>query len=665
MDIFGNSPILTPIYVEPPFDRSNVVTTSQRKPRTVTGLVDSGAGFSIVQYSDGTTERREDARGVRNNNPGNLTGTLQGALRQGAVAVDHGGNYVFPDQQTGQRAMANFVLNRNSDKTIADMLGVYAPAGAANDPNNTNRLYPGMVNNAGFKLGDTVGALPAAEQQRLLDTMMSIETGQPAPARQLATLRSPGRGNAVRAQGMLEQLSKIDPRMAFGHTAGKSVGGGDGGGFRPQFLGDVPDTATPTLPQALQPGAGRGFQPQFPGDVGTVARTYGRGDGSAELAQRRPASTRGDGRKETDRRQQRSSAAEKARVLGLMGDMGAAETLASTAGEAVQEASTRGGIGKPMNKKERQKWSPESLGLITFGLSLLSGSDVAQATQAGLNTYSTVGKQRDLRKQREAVDRFIEQQSPELQEVLRLVGGDNKAIADLTMQFKELQGEQAKAEALQTQVTEADLTPELAAQVAAAKDPAAEFVKIKEASKKSAAGFDAMQQRHDLVMEQIQVVREMILGGSRLNEATGEIQTRKGMANDANPLDFVMGVTQAIPRTRANDYRKNLDTLRANIGFNELNRLRQMSPTGGALGQVTERELAFLQNVLGDLGVNTRYDTVLRALDNAEASFARMLGAAQADYGTYFVTPRSSPTASGGGAQTIDMGGTSYNVRQN
>lgn len=640
MDIFGYNPIVTPIYVEPAFDRSNVVTTSQRQPRTVTGLIDSGAGFSIVQYSDGTTERREDARGIRNNNPGNLTGTLQGALRQGAVAVDHGGNYVFPDVQTGQRAMANFVLQRNADSSIGDMLSTYAPAGAANDPNNTNRLYPSMVQGAGFNLGDRVGALPAAEQQRLLDTMMGIETGQPAPARQLATLNSPGRGVAKRAMTMLEQV---------------------GAPANPMFrqLG-TPGDALQVDPNAAQAGTAN----QMGSQLGTAGDALQVSPPSANQMFRQ-LGTPGDAL-QVDPAVNKEAAASKARTLGLMGDMGAAETIAGTVGDAVQEASSRGGFAgaKPLPRKEREKWSPESLGLIAFGLSLLGGADMAQATQIGLQTYNTVDDRRSLAKQREAVDKFISEQPPELQEVLRLVGHDNKAIADLTMQFKELQGEQAQAEALQTQITESDLTPEMAAQVAAAKDPAAEFVKIKEASKKSAAGLDAIQQRHDLVMDQIKVVREMILGGSRLNEATGEIKTITGMAKD-NPFDAVMGVTQFFPRTQANDYKKNLDTLLANVGFNELNRLRQMSPTGGALGQVTERELAFLQNVLGDLGVNTRYDTVLRALDNVENSFANMLNAAKADYGTYFVTPRSSPTASGGDAQSFDIDGTSYNVRQN
>ena len=609
MDIFGYNPIVSPIYVEPAFDRSNVVTTSQRQPRTVTGVVDSGDGFTIVQYSDGTTERRAGSRGIRNNNPGNLTGTLQGALRQGAVAVDHGGNYVFPDAQTGQRAMANFVLQRNADSSIGDMLGTYAPAGAANDPNNTNRLYPGMVQGAGFNLGDRVGALPAAEQQRLLDTMMGIETGQPAPARQVATLNSPGRGTAQRGQGVLGQLF------------------GGGGGFRPQFLGDVPSTDG-------YGGGGGG------GAGGISDRATGRIPGAVN----------------------KRAAASKARTLGLMGDMGAAEALADTTADAVQEASTRGGIAKPLNKREREKFSPESLGLIAFGLSLLGGADMAQATQIGLQTYETVDDRRSLAKQREAVDKFIAQQPPELQEVLRVVGGDNKTIADLTMRYKEMQGDQAQAEAIQVQLQEADLTQEMQRRVAAADDPAEELTKVKEDARLAERNAEDMRTTHSRILADINAVRNMI-GGEFYNEETGEIETVQGMSNDGNlfgNLDVLVPVMSAIPRTKAQDYAQRLASLKSNIGFGELQRMRKNSPTGGALGNTSDREVEQLQSVLGAIGTATRYDTVLETLDKMEQVYDDMLRAAETDYSTYFNAPQAT---AGGSTQSFNLDGSQYKVR--
>jgi hypothetical protein len=47
-----------------------------------------------------------------------------------------------------------------------------------------------------------------------------------------------------------------------------------------------------------------------------------------------------------------------------------------------------------------------------------------------------------------------------------------------------------------------------------------------------------------------------------------------------------------------------LGQIKALIGFNELNQMRRASPTGGALGQVSERELAYLQSVVGALDPN-------------------------------------------------------------
>ena len=47
--------------------------------------------------------------------------------------------------------------------------------------------------------------------------------------------------------------------------------------------------------------------------------------------------------------------------------------------------------------------------------------------------------------------------------------------------------------------------------------------------------------------------------------------------------------------------RSRLDSIRANIGFDKLQNMREMSPTGGALGQVSEKELYFLQSTFGSL----------------------------------------------------------------
>lgn len=58
---------------------------------------------------------------------------------------------------------------------------------------------------------------------------------------------------------------------------------------------------------------------------------------------------------------------------------------------------------------------------------------------------------------------------------------------------------------------------------------------------------------------------------------------------------------KAIPGTEAHALSQRLATIKANIGFDRLQQMREASPTGGALGQVSERELGFLQSVMGSL----------------------------------------------------------------
>jgi hypothetical protein len=56
-----------------------------------------------------------------------------------------------------------------------------------------------------------------------------------------------------------------------------------------------------------------------------------------------------------------------------------------------------------------------------------------------------------------------------------------------------------------------------------------------------------------------------------------------------------------VPGTEAKDLQNTLNTIKANIGFDKLQSMRDNSPTGGALGQVSEFENRLLQSVQGSL----------------------------------------------------------------
>lgn len=85
---------------------------------------------------------------------------------------------------------------------------------------------------------------------------------------------------------------------------------------------------------------------------------------------------------------------------------------------------------------------------------------------------------------------------------------------------------------------------------------------------------------------------------------TQEIDRAIGLIDNGGSIAGTTGfgsLAAGIPGTDARSLSGMLDTIKANIGFKELNDMRAASPTGGALGNVTEKELAFLQAVAGKL----------------------------------------------------------------
>lgn len=60
-------------------------------------------------------------------------------------------------------------------------------------------------------------------------------------------------------------------------------------------------------------------------------------------------------------------------------------------------------------------------------------------------------------------------------------------------------------------------------------------------------------------------------------------------------------ILQDVPGTTARDVQGLLTTVKANAGFDQLQAMRDASPTGGALGQVSEMELKQLNSAIGNL----------------------------------------------------------------
>lgn len=75
----------------------------------------------------------------------------------------------------------------------------------------------------------------------------------------------------------------------------------------------------------------------------------------------------------------------------------------------------------------------------------------------------------------------------------------------------------------------------------------------------------------------------------------------------------------------AADFKQLAETIGANIGFDYLNQMRQNSPTGAALGSVTERELSLLRSTAGSIEQSQSPAQLMENLDRLEKQFLEVV----------------------------------------
>lgn len=80
------------------------------------------------------------------------------------------------------------------------------------------------------------------------------------------------------------------------------------------------------------------------------------------------------------------------------------------------------------------------------------------------------------------------------------------------------------------------------------------------------------------------------------------LQSVNELMSQVNPYTVGFGtLIKGVPTTAARSFAAQLETLKASIAFGELTAMREASKTGGALGQVSDKEGQLLQNALGAL----------------------------------------------------------------
>lgn len=155
---------------------------------------------------------------------------------------------------------------------------------------------------------------------------------------------------------------------------------------------------------------------------------------------------------------------------------------------------------------------------------------------------------------------------------------------------------------------------------------------------------------------------------SKVEQSSLVNDTIDQVADQANDNWWATGapasVAMHIPGSGAYDMARNIETIKANIGFDKLQQMRDNSPTGGALGQVSEMENRLLQSTIANLDQSQSREQFLTNLQKVKDQYAksteRLKQAYATDYGSLdgfdfgeISDGDKSPPPSGGDLQSM------------
>lgn len=104
-----------------------------------------------------------------------------------------------------------------------------------------------------------------------------------------------------------------------------------------------------------------------------------------------------------------------------------------------------------------------------------------------------------------------------------------------------------------------------------------------------------------------------------------------------------------IPGSVARDLEATIDTIKANLGFDRLQQMREESPTGGALGQVSEMELRLLNSAVQNLNTDQSPEQLRRNLELVRKHYQNFKEAISGSFN------ETGPGASGGDRSIDDI----------
>jgi hypothetical protein len=131
------------------------------------------------------------------------------------------------------------------------------------------------------------------------------------------------------------------------------------------------------------------------------------------------------------------------------------------------------------------------------------------------------------------------------------------------------------------------------------------------------------------VKEEEKAGKQQVAAEQSIGHATKVLKDVEETKNLVGPFTTggIGGVARFLPQTDARKLSNKIQTIKANLGFDRLQQMRDASPTGGALGQVAVQEINFLQSVVATLDQLESQDDILNALGKIEQHYTNWLSA--------------------------------------
>ena len=146
-------------------------------------------------------------------------------------------------------------------------------------------------------------------------------------------------------------------------------------------------------------------------------------------------------------------------------------------------------------------------------------------------------------------------------------------------------------------------------------------------------GAPYMEQSASSAKDAAKAAAEQVKAEARAASRASDAQNVLGSISDAEDLvgffstGLVGQVLGNIGGTDAYDLQRAVDTVKANVGFDRLQRMREESKTGGALGQVAIQELQMLQAVIDSLDPAQSPEQLRKALSRVREQYQRAIDA--------------------------------------